>query len=126
MVESQREINGKIANETRYDIASLVLVANATGPMIRAHRAFKTSSHWVMDMVFRYGNSACEPTTRQPTLRHAGTSSTILPARRRAGTPYACAAKPQAGTANISGALSQHDFHHPNPPPRESAARHWG
>ena len=53
VVESQREINGKIANETRFYITSLVLLANAIGPMIRAHWAIENSLHWVMDMVFR-------------------------------------------------------------------------
>jgi predicted transposase YbfD/YdcC len=53
VVESQREINGKIANETRFYITSLVMLANAVGPMIRAHWAIENSLHWVMDMVFR-------------------------------------------------------------------------
>jgi predicted transposase YbfD/YdcC len=53
VVESQREINGKITNETRFYITSLVLLANAVGPMIRAHWAIENSLHWVMDMVFR-------------------------------------------------------------------------
>jgi predicted transposase YbfD/YdcC len=52
VVESQREINGKITNETRFYITSLVLLANAVGP-IRAHWAIENSLHWVMDMVFR-------------------------------------------------------------------------
>ena len=53
VVESQREINGKITNETRFYITSLVILANAVGPMIRAHWAIENSLHWVMDMVFR-------------------------------------------------------------------------
>jgi predicted transposase YbfD/YdcC len=53
VVESQREISGKITNETRFYITSLVLLANAVGPMIRAHWAIENSLHWVMDMVFR-------------------------------------------------------------------------
>jgi predicted transposase YbfD/YdcC len=53
VVESQREINGKIAKETRFYITSLVMLANALGPMIRAHWAIENSLHWVMDMVFR-------------------------------------------------------------------------
>jgi predicted transposase YbfD/YdcC len=48
-----REINGKITNETRFYITSLVTLANAVGPMIRAHWAIENSLHWVMDMVFR-------------------------------------------------------------------------
>jgi predicted transposase YbfD/YdcC len=53
VVESQREINGKITDETRFYITSLVMLATAVGPMIRAHWAIENSLHWVMDMVFR-------------------------------------------------------------------------
>jgi predicted transposase YbfD/YdcC len=53
VVESQREIAGKITSETRFYITSLVLLANALGPMIRAHWTIENSLHWVMDMVFR-------------------------------------------------------------------------
>ncbi len=53
MVESRREINGKITDETRFYITSLALPADAVGPMIRAHWAIENSLHWVMDMVFR-------------------------------------------------------------------------
>ena len=53
IVESQRETGGKIARETRFYITSLVLLASAIGPMIRAHWAIENSLHWVMDMVFR-------------------------------------------------------------------------
>jgi predicted transposase YbfD/YdcC len=53
MVESLREISGKTTAETRFYITSLVILANAVGPMIRAHWAIENSLHWVMDMVFR-------------------------------------------------------------------------
>jgi predicted transposase YbfD/YdcC len=53
MVESTREIAGKIEQETRFYITSLVLLALAIGPMIRSHWAIENSLHWVMDMVFR-------------------------------------------------------------------------
>jgi len=53
VVESQREIAGKITHETRFYITSLVLLATLIGPMIRAHWAIENSLHWVMDMVFR-------------------------------------------------------------------------
>lgn len=53
MVESQREIDGRIARETRFYITSLVLLACMIGPMIRAHWAIENSLHWVMDMIFR-------------------------------------------------------------------------
>ena len=53
IIESEREIAGKITKETRFYITSLVLLAHAIGPMVRAHWAIENSLHWVMDMVFR-------------------------------------------------------------------------
>jgi len=53
MVESTREFNGKIEQETRFYITSLVLVANLLGPIVRSHWAVENSLHWVMDMIFR-------------------------------------------------------------------------
>jgi predicted transposase YbfD/YdcC len=53
MVESTREIDGKIEQETRFYITSLVLLANLLGPIIRSHWAVENSLHWVMDMIFR-------------------------------------------------------------------------
>jgi predicted transposase YbfD/YdcC len=53
IIDSQREIDGKVSRETRYYITSLTLPARETGPMIRAHWAIENSLHWVMDMVFR-------------------------------------------------------------------------
>jgi predicted transposase YbfD/YdcC len=53
MVESMREINGKIASETRYYITSLALAAVHLAPIVRGHWAIENSLHWVMDMVFR-------------------------------------------------------------------------
>ena len=53
VVESQREIAGKISNEPRFKITSLALKAEAVGPMVRAHWAIENSLHWVLEMVFR-------------------------------------------------------------------------
>jgi predicted transposase YbfD/YdcC len=53
MVQSTREIDGKIEQETRFYITSLVLLANLLGPIIRSHWAVENSLHWVMDMIFR-------------------------------------------------------------------------
>ncbi len=53
MVESSREISGKIERETRYYITSTVMAAALLGPVIRGHWAIENSLHWVMDMVFR-------------------------------------------------------------------------
>jgi predicted transposase YbfD/YdcC len=53
IVDSTREIGGKIERETRLYISSLDLVAEAVAPMVRAHWAIENSLHWVMDMIFR-------------------------------------------------------------------------
>ncbi len=53
MVESNREIGGKIERETRFYITSLALLASLIGPYIRDHWAVENSLHWFRDMVFR-------------------------------------------------------------------------
>jgi predicted transposase YbfD/YdcC len=53
MVESTRQTTGKIEQETRFYITSLVLLAHLLGPIIRSHWAIENSLHWVMDMIFR-------------------------------------------------------------------------
>jgi predicted transposase YbfD/YdcC len=52
-VESSREIAGKIEQETRLFITSLVMSADILGPVVRSHWAIENSLHWVLDMVFR-------------------------------------------------------------------------
>ena len=53
IVESQRETNGKIEQETRFYITSLVMLAALLGPVVRSHWSIENSLHWVLDMVFR-------------------------------------------------------------------------
>ena len=53
VIDSSREIGGKIERETRFYITSLGLLANLLGPIVRSHWAIENSLHWVMDMVFR-------------------------------------------------------------------------
>jgi predicted transposase YbfD/YdcC len=53
MVDSSREISGKIEQETRFYLTSLVMLAHLLGPVVRSHWAVENSLHWVMDMVFR-------------------------------------------------------------------------
>ena len=53
MVESSREISGKIERETRFYITSLVMLAMLLGPVVRSHWAIENSLHWVMDIVLR-------------------------------------------------------------------------
>jgi hypothetical protein len=45
MVESTREIAGKIEQETRFYITSLVLLAHLLGPIIRSHWAILGDGH---------------------------------------------------------------------------------
>jgi len=53
VVESAREVAGKIDCEMRLYITSLVLLAHLIGPMILNHWMIENSLHWVLDMVFR-------------------------------------------------------------------------
>jgi predicted transposase YbfD/YdcC len=53
MIESQREINGKTEQETRFYLTSLIMEAALLGPAIRSHWAVENSLHWVMDTMFR-------------------------------------------------------------------------
>lgn len=53
MVESLREIDGKIEHETRFYITSVMLLAAQLAGIVRNHWAVENSLHWVMDMVFR-------------------------------------------------------------------------
>ena len=53
MVKSRRESDGKVTQETRFYITSLILRANLVGPMIRDHWMIENGLHWIMDMVFR-------------------------------------------------------------------------
>jgi predicted transposase YbfD/YdcC len=71
MVESSREISGKIEQETRFYITSLVMLAVLLGPVVRSHWAIENSLHWVMDMVFR--DDECRVRTN-----HAPTNFTTI------------------------------------------------
>jgi predicted transposase YbfD/YdcC len=53
MLESRRESDGKIEQETRFSITSLPLAAAQLGAIVRSHWAIENSLHWVMDMIFR-------------------------------------------------------------------------
>jgi len=53
MVESTRETEGKIEQETRFYLTSLAWLASQAGPVVRSHWAVENSLHWVMDMLFR-------------------------------------------------------------------------
>jgi predicted transposase YbfD/YdcC len=94
MLESSREISGKIERETRFYITSLVMLAHLIGPAVRSHWAIENSLHWVMDMVFR--DDECRVRTHHApanftTIKHMAhnllrkaTGKTSLRSRRKA------------------------------------------
>ena len=53
MVESAREIDGRIERETASSSPRSPGSPAELGPVIRGHWAIENSLHWVMDMVFR-------------------------------------------------------------------------
>jgi predicted transposase YbfD/YdcC len=57
MLESVREIAGKVERERRFYITSSNLPAACLAPAIRDHWSIENSLHWVMDMVFRDDDS---------------------------------------------------------------------
>jgi len=63
VVESRREINGKITDETRFYITSLVMLATAApdDPRPLGHREFLAPGTWTWSFVTT--NAASEPTT---------------------------------------------------------------
>jgi len=74
VVESTREVAGKIDRETRLYITSLVLLANQIGPMIRGWM-IENGLHWVLDMIFR--DDECRVRTANApanfaTIKHIG------------------------------------------------------
>ena len=81
VVDSRREIDGKIQTETRLYITSLVLLAHVVGPLVRSHWAIENGLHWVMDMVFR--DDECRVRTRNApanlaTIKHMALNLTRL------------------------------------------------
>jgi predicted transposase YbfD/YdcC len=86
IVESSREISGKIERETRYYITSLVMLATLLGPIVRGHWAIENSLHWVMDMVFR--DDECRVRTNHApanftTIKHMALNLLRRPAGRQ-------------------------------------------
>ncbi len=77
VVESSREIGGKIEHETRYYITSLVMLAAALGPVVRSHWAIENSLHWVLDMVFRDDESRARTIMPRPTSPPSNTWPSI-------------------------------------------------
>jgi len=57
MVESERELNGKITRETRFYIGSIGTDAATFARTVRAHWGIENSLHWSLDMAFREDES---------------------------------------------------------------------
>jgi predicted transposase YbfD/YdcC len=53
MVESERIVNGKVEQETRYYISSREPDAQAFGERIRKHWSIENSLHWILDVAMR-------------------------------------------------------------------------
>jgi len=110
MVESTREFNDKIERETRFYITSLVMLANALGPIVRSHWAVENSLHWVMDMIFR--DDECRVRTDHAPANFTTIKHMALNLIRKAPAKTACALNEKLphGTTNFSQVSSPHDF----------------
>jgi predicted transposase YbfD/YdcC len=53
IIDSRREIDGRVERETRLYITSLKQSAKSLGAIVRSHWAIENNLHWVMDMLFR-------------------------------------------------------------------------
>lgn len=52
MVESQREINGKVSIEQRYDILSIQSDVQRLAAAVRSHWSIENQLHWILDVGF--------------------------------------------------------------------------
>ena len=84
VVESTREVAGKIDREMRLYITSLVLLANQIGPMVRGHWMIENGLHWVLDMIFR--DDECRVRTDNAPANFATIKHMAYNVMRRAAT----------------------------------------
>ena len=108
MLESRRESDGKIEQETRFSITSLPLAAAQLGPIVRSHWAIENSLHWVMDMIFR--DDECRVRTDHAPANFTTIKHMAINLLRNAPgkDPCASAAKSPLGTTSSSQASSLH------------------
>lgn len=57
MVESKREMKGKVSEEKRYYVSSLSVDAERFSEAARGHWSVENSLHWILDVVFREDDS---------------------------------------------------------------------
>jgi len=53
MVQSQRDVNDEISEETRYYISSMENCAEEIGKAVRSHWGIENGLHWKLDIGFR-------------------------------------------------------------------------
>ena len=84
VVESTREVGGKIEREMRLYITSLILLSQQIGPMIRAHWMIENGLHGVLDMIFR--DDECRVRTENAPANLATIKHMAYNVMRRAAT----------------------------------------